>query len=308
MTIPTDLVDQLGEVLGATDRWRMSRVGGHAYASTFPMVVVTVELDGSLRELLVKCSAGLSHDAFGHRGGVRREAEAYRNLLQRCPLSLPSYYGCHLDDERGEACLVIEFLPEAHRLHASVDPAAMPAAARWIGAFHRWAEQLDDLGLWPYDTPYYLGWFQRTRQYVTAAFGRSPWLDHLCHRVSRDGLELFAAVGTAIHGEYYPKNILVSSALVYPVDWESAAIAPGQVDLASLVQGWPIGVIEACQAAYVDARWDGRAPAGHERLTAEADLYLLARWLGDQPAWTADEQGRQRVGLLKAGAAQLGLI
>ena len=73
--------------------------------------------------------------------------------------------------------------------------------------------------------------------------------------------ELTSAPQTIIHGEYYPKNILVREGEIFPVDWESAAVAAGEIDLASLTEGWPEEDKRVCQAEYCAARWPNGAPA-----------------------------------------------
>ena len=69
--------------------------------------------------------------------------------------------------------------------------------------------------------------------------------------------------------------------VIYPVDWESAAIAAGEIDLASLTDRWPSSIIEQCELEYQHARWPQGAPVEFERRLTTARLYLHFRWLGE---------------------------
>jgi len=91
------------------------------------------------------------------------------------------------------------------------------------------------------------------------------------------------------------------------VDWQSAAIGPGVIDLASLIEAWPQDLVRESRDVYArawsleddDARFDDELAA--------ARLYWSMRWLG------ADE-GHATVGrhigyldVLQDTAHQLGL-
>jgi hypothetical protein len=76
-------------------------------------------------------------------------------------------------------------------------------------------------------------------------------------------------------------NILTSERGIHPVDWESAAIGAGEIDLASLTMGWPAAQAAECTGAYVANRFHGRAPANFAARLDAARLYLCLRMLGD---------------------------
>src|SRR5581483_12485538 len=100
-------------------------------------------------------------------------------------------------------------------------------------------------------------------------------LERLCARYAELLPDLLAAPATVVHGEYGPKNILIRGAEVYPVDWESAAVGPGEVDLAALVHRWGERSTRVAARAYVATRWPDGAPPGHERAFDAAKLYWL---------------------------------
>jgi thiamine kinase-like enzyme len=91
--------------------------------------------------------------------------------------------------------------------------------------------------------------------------------------------EYFQDPETVAHTEYYPNNILVVDGEIHPVDWESAAVAPGELDLASLLDGWPPEVADRCTAIYQDSRWSGACPDQHGPRLKAARAYLHCRWL-----------------------------
>jgi aminoglycoside phosphotransferase (APT) family kinase protein len=95
---------------------------------------------------------------------------------------------------------------------------------------------------------------------------------------------------TVIHGELYPHNVLLTSDGVYPVDWETAAAAPGEIDVAALTEGWPEGLVTDFELEYRRARWGVAPPSDSRQAVDVARLYWLFRWLGDRPEWTGQRQ------------------
>ena len=76
-----------------------------------------------------------------------------------------------------------------------------------------------------------------------------------------------------------------------PIDWESAALAAGEIDLASLTWGWDDDLASLCEQEYCLARWpDGTPDDFALRLTA-ARVFLHLRWLGDAEKRTGWKRG-----------------
>ena len=119
---------------------------------------------------------------------------------------------------------------------------------------------------------------------------------------------LLTAPRTLIHGEYTPHNVLFRDGSIYPVDWESAAIAAGAIDLAGLTDRWPADVVRACEFEYERARWPDGAPAQFNQELAAARLYWQSRWLGQRPDWTTDEECLWRFDELRSAAETMGLV
>ena len=111
-----------------------------------------------------------------------------------------------------------------------------------------------------------------------------PWLPELCERCQRR-LPALLPPATIIHGGYQADNILVHGGRNVPIDWESAALAAGEIDLASLTWGWDDDLVALCEQEYCLARWpDGTPDDFALRLTA-ARVFLHLRRLGE-----ADEE------------------
>jgi hypothetical protein len=282
---------------------------------TFPKEVVTCRLaDG--RELRLFCKYGSeesSHNSHGHRGGVAYEAEVYRRVLQRCPSTTPRFYGTYTRRAVPETWLVLAYLDKGVRAARTTDSGAMTLAARWIGEFHAVQERClcraAEPSLLAYDADYYLGWARRTDRFAGERHREYGWLAPLCARFGEAVELLREAAPTVIHGEYYPaKNILYSAGAIYPIDWESAAVAAGEIDLATLTEGWGPKASRECAAQYRRSRWPNGGPADFERRLAAARLYLAFRWLGEEPAETIDESNRWRFDDLRAAGEHLGLI
>jgi Phosphotransferase enzyme family len=279
---------------------------------TFPTEIVTCQRDdGATVQVLCKYTAGHSHDAHGHRGGVAYEATVYRHVLQPLAVSTPTLYGVHTDRRTGETWLILEYVNASLRLEHAPAPAGVIMAARWVGQFHAANEARLSSTPMPflntYNPAYYQGWARRTSRFGGPVLQRFPWLTTLCERYGVANTLLLAPPVTIIHGEYYPKNVLYRDGIIYPVDWESAAIAAGEIDLACLTDGWPAETVRACELAYQQARWPHGSPAAFTQRLAAARLYMHFRWLGDRPEWTTRKQS-WRFEHLRSAGEQLGLI
>ncbi len=259
-------------------------------ASTYPSEVVECQLGGDELKLYCKYTAGLRYDSYGHRGGVPYEAEVYRSALQNSGFSIPKFYGAYKDPATGDTCLILEYLEDTLRLAKGPQPESLLRAAQWIGRFHAANEKRASTAAFSflnrYDIAYFHGWVRRTSLFADGLDRDVSWLGPLCNRLEEFAALLLSPGASIIHGEFYPHNILLKGDLVYPIDWESAAIAAGEIDLVTLTEAWPPEITRPCEVEYQQARWPGGAPPDFNRRLAAARLYLSFRWLGDQPEWT----------------------
>ncbi len=238
------------------------------YATTFPCEIVTCRIGREKpRRLFCKYTAGVDYIGHGHRGGVGHEIATYRHILAYANKFRPRFYGGYTDSETGQHWLFLEYLDGSLRVGKLNDPVAMARTARWIAQFHVTSQRLlsnERLRfLKRYDKEYYLGWISRTVD--------------------------FPAI---IHGEYYQHNILFHQGRVCPIDWESAAVGEGLIDLACLTDGWESKIADVCTATYVRTRWPKGAPTQFQRVFQAARLYMTARWLGDDPDVTRSAGAR----------------
>ena len=311
------LTAALGAVLGAETADGPIEIVNrrpNEYASSFPSEVVTCRLrDGHELRVLVKLQGGQSHRAHGHRGDVAYEAIVYRQVLHPLTCSAPRWHGSYVDPTTGEHWLVIEYVDGAVRIaDAEHSAVAMRLAARWSARFHAANEDRVATAslafLNTYDADYYEQWAQRTATLAEGLHHRYPWLAPLCHRFGRFVEPLLGAT-TVIHGEYAPKNTLLLGERVCPVDWESAAIAAGEIDLASLTDGsWPPEMVKECTLEYHRTRWPAGAPSDFAVRLELARLYWNYRWLGERRDWTTDARGAKRLRNLRIVAERLELI
>jgi aminoglycoside phosphotransferase (APT) family kinase protein len=158
-----------------------------------------------------------------------------------------------------------------------------------------------------YDAEYYLGWARRALRFAAKLSDSLPWLPALCARFEDLIPHLLASPATVIHGEFYPQNVLVHAGSPHPVDWESAAVAAGEIDLASLTDRWPKDTRSACERAYRQARWPSGTPAHFLKALEVARIYIQLRWLGD---WgeVSEKNCHWRFDQLRAYGQRMGLI
>ena len=261
------------------------------YSTTFPCEVVTCQKPGDhTTELFCKYSAGVDYTGFGHRGGLAYELAIYRDVLNPIGARVPKFYGGHVDPGSGEAWLALEHLSGALGVGKMHRAGAMTSAASWIGKFHRSTEgHASTTGqhqIKTYALSYYLGWVERTLQAAASFPKRLPWLEALCAQAEQLFAPLCDGPQCIIHGEYYPHNVLYHQGRVLPVDWESAVIAAGEIDLASLTENWPAATVRRCTAAYIAERWPTGVPDAFARRLLAARLYFCFRWLGDYGDWS----------------------
>lgn len=284
------------------------------YASSFPSEIVRCRAsDGRELTVLCKYGAGRDHASYGHRGNVAYEAAVYRRVLHPLGSSAPAWFGSFVVADTGDCCLVVEYIDDAVRVEHTADgPSTLPNVARWIAGFHAGNEsRAADPSLAflaRHDVEYCRQWARRAAQLTVSVRDAFPWLSTACQRFERAADALLAAP-TIIHGEYTPKNILMQGTRVCPVDWESAAVAPGEIDLAGLIDGrWPEALVDESTRAYAQARWPAGAPAAFAARLDLARMYWNFRWLGERPDWATSERGLRRIENVRQLAERLELL
>lgn len=285
------------------------------YTSSFPSEIVTLDLPGGDQIRLLCKYSGHLYDDVGRcmKGGLAYEAGVYRNILQPVKASAPRFYGTCTGGPNGMDWMVLELMEGGIRMDQSPDLTIHVRVSEWVARFHNAGqERLATLGrpdLYRYRADYYREWARRTVRFaVPALHQRHPWLIELCRRFEALAEELETVGPVIVHGEFYPCNILIQNGRVRPVDWESCAVAPGEIDLATLSDGWPLEKVSEMEEIYRQTRWVSSGSPAHTALLDLARCYVHFRWLGNRPEWTLDEQRAWRYEDLKGLGERLNLI
>ena len=285
------------------------------WRSTYPseVVVCRSEVLGDHPILCKYEVAGAIRAAYGHRRGPGYEALVYGRLLRQLDLPSPAFHGAYTPPGGNETWLFIAYLGEGAGVDEADSPeSAMELAAAWLGAFHaageRWLSESGSSFLAVYDPDYYTQWIRRTADFAGAWHDRLPWLAPLCKAAESCVAAFFDDLPVVIHGEFTPSNVLIRDGRIQPVDWESAAVAMGEIDLVSLIEKWPSPVAERCRTAYEKARWPAGTPEAFARRTALSWLYWHFRWLGERKDWLEQSGTADRFDHLREVGKSLGLV
>lgn len=258
------------------------------YCTSHRIDEVDVELEGGNRlELVAKDVSvdGLSEEARRSRpafqGDPLREIAVYREVLSPEGLDAPAFYGV-----LAGSWLLVERV-RGVELWQVGDLAVWQEVARRTAAMHaRMAPKAEEVAgrarLLRYEEGFFRLWAHRARAFVAEV---TPVVERYEPVVER----LAALPRTFVHGELYPSNVLVdqrgSSVRVAPVDWETAGLGPGLLDLAALSAGWAEGERRALARAYREAL----EAEDEEVLLADLDrcrLHLALRSLGWSRDWS----------------------
>ncbi len=264
------------------------------HSSTFPAEIIECRIpSGACVKLLCKYLSDCEHNCFGHRGGIEYEGRVYDEVLRNIPLSTAKYYGSCKDTENNEVWLVIEYLEGCISIKDSkeLDPAAkldlFAKAATWIGNLHRLQESNAPSFIKKYNASYYNLWVEAIHSDGQRLKKHFLWLQNVCDYFQKNLYLLTDSTQTLIHGEFYPGNVLFKNNLIYPIDWESAAYGPGEIDLATLIHGWDetrmkIAIENYCSSRWLDANFSKKE---FEQRLLHARIYSYLRWIGEWPSY-----------------------
>ncbi len=291
---------------------RMLRRRPNRHSSRSPSEIITCRLaDGQVHEFLCKYSKGAERTAVGTPWGPAYEAEVYRLLAGRPGLPV-AFRGFWSGGHEDRSVLFLDFVADSVRLGDAPHPESVRRAAAWLGRFHRvWdghAHVSSPNSINRHDLDYYMAWVRRVESLAKDGDGLG-WIAEMATNAHRAFLPLLdASDPTMIHGEFYPENILVQKGTIWPVDWEWAAIGPGEIDLISLVENWSPEIADLCRAEYVTSRWSGGAPPTFDVRLRAAEFYVQCRSLGGPSSRVLRWTGTGRTARLKALAMELGLL
>ena len=285
------------------------------YHSSFAIEEITVLFAGGKRlPLILK---NLSPDAlleyarqirphFSYRSD--REIVVYRDILAGAGLGTPMCYGALHDAERRRYWLLLEKVA-GYPLAKTGEFAAWCEAARWLADLHcRFADVADhqDIAakLLEYNEDFFHAWIDRAELFCSLrarTAGSRPPIRRLADQCRRAVRKICDLPQTFIHGEFYASNILIGRCgdrtRICPIDWETAAIGPGLLDVAALVAGqWTADERTELALAYFDALRRPMNPYSNYDDFAQAlrccRLFLAIKWLGWSSDWQAPDEHR----------------
>ena len=254
------------------------------YSSTSPAQIIHCRLNNH-ESVYLFCKYAGNHTqfSFGHRGGVDYENGIYKSILRNAALSSPIYYGFWNSGKQSKSCLVIGYLKNGTLLKDSRDPEDFGKAAAWIGQFHKMHEAKQQPSIKVYDRSYYLIWLKGMENLLHTLKRKYSWLPSVCYYFMENLYLLTDGPQTIIHGEYYTKNIMVQKGSIYPIDWESTAIGPGETDLVSMIEDWDEKRRSIAVKNYIQARWDNGHfnKAEFEKKILLVRIYFFLRWTAE---------------------------
>ena len=268
--------------------------------------------DGHRERLLCKFAHGRELTPPTPHYGLAHEARVYADVLRDCPLDTPHVHGGFTDHETGDFVLVMRFYPGAVPAGKSTDPAAVDTLIRWLAAFHAWAEPRLDDPRWSfldrYGSELYAMWLERTCEHAAPFAAEFPWLGRMADAYRERIPLLAAAPPTVIHGEFTTRNALWNDGRILPIDWETAAIGPAEVDVAVFTYDWHPENIVAMEDIYMQARWGGAPPDGYQERMLAARLYAAFHWLFGTPGGCGPERVRDHLKALHDEAVRWGIV
>jgi hypothetical protein len=283
----------------------------YEYRSSFVIEeVIAVLTDGSSLPLILKDVSpdALLRDARKLRPRAEyhpaREVIVYRDLLAKAELGTAACYAAIEDRAAGRFLLLLEKVSETD-LARTGEFTHWAATARWLGTAHArfvsFAQDRSALAvLARYDARCFQAWIERAEQALQApqlAEGRAvakweiTWLLEVCRRAA---YVVSGLPRTIAHGEFYASNVLVqphaASVRICPVDWETAGVGSGLIDLAALIAGqWSDEQKRQLTAAYFAAAPPAITSLTHisqESALACCQLLMAMKWAG----WSSDWQ------------------
>jgi hypothetical protein len=268
--------------------------------------------DGHGERLLCKFAHGRELTPPTPHLGLDHEARVYADVLADCPLDLPLVHGSFTDDETGAVVLVMRFYPAAMPAAKSTDPAAVDALIHWLAAFHTWAASRCGDPRWAflprYGAALYAVWLERTCDLAAPFAAECPWLGRVADAYRERIPLLVSAPATVIHGEFTTRNALWDDGRILPIDWETAAVGPAEVDLAVFTYDWDPDDIAALERTYVEARWGGRPPEAFAETLLAARLYAAFHWLFGTPGECKPDRVRDHLQALRDEAIRWGIV
>jgi thiamine kinase-like enzyme len=286
---------------------RLSR-GFYDYHSSFAIETLAVEFtDGTEISLIFK---NLSRRALLEEARrVRpeevyrpeREIIVYRDILNTAGLGTATCFGSLIDEEADRYWLLLEKVV-ANELYTIGDLSVWRQVARWLARMHSQFSELSPIrrssqALLNYDAHFFDACMERAEAQIKRRAAQSKINPARVNNIWAQYRKVVSRIcnlpRTLIHGEFYPSNILVSRQnadyRICAVDWETAGIGAGLLDLAALISGkWTEPQRQDLARAYFEGLIREEKLNDFDQFTSDllsCRLHVAVAWLGWTPDW-----------------------
>jgi hypothetical protein len=314
----TFVEDSLSRFLGhPTQLIRLDRKLHSCHSSFAIEQLGAIFSDGTHLELIFKDISpdGMLQQAKQVRpliaGTASREIYVYREILAEAALGTAVCYSTATYTGRQSNWLLLEEV-DGQELYQIGDFGRWQDVSRWLARMHgHLAEdtvnKCDVALLEEYDESYWIGWIDRalgvlahreSTRHDAIQQVRLPWLETHCRQAASRVGRLPA---TVVHGEFYASNVLIQRSnddmRICPIDWETAGIGTGAIDVAALTSGrWSEAQKQDLAMAYFDAlQQDQSAWADFGDFLAAVNncrLLLAMKWIGWCTDWEPPAEHR----------------
>lgn len=309
----------LAETLGV-DRAEIIARDHASYASSNAAEIVALDV-GRKEPIRIYCKYEYKDrvPSFGHRGGVKCEALVYEHIVSRSGLPAAQYYGSYLDPRSDLAWFFIEYLDGAIRVSeapitklddGSWEATPLLATVEWIAQFHAAFDPDRVASEFPFvpthGTDYYCRWIRRAADFTADMVDEHSWLPEIFDPAYSMLSSLADRPKTLIHGEFTVHNVLYRDGIAIPVDWESAALGPWEIDFISITEGWDAETVDECWKRYSSIRWADQIEEEVGYHLDVARMYFHFRWLGNRRDKVKSEKMKWRFEDLRETAKRMG--
>jgi hypothetical protein len=287
---------------------RRLRRSFYDYHSSFAIEAVDAELsDGTELSLIFKnlSPRALLEEARRVRPNEsyrpEREIIVYRDILNTAGLGTATCFGSLIDQDADRYWLLLEKVA-AVELYTIGDLSVWRQVARWLASMHSQFSKSSHIRqprqtLLNYDAHFFDACLERAEAQITRRAAECKInparMSNIWTQYRKAASRICSLPKTLIHGEFYASNILVSGQdadyRICAVDWETAGIGAGLLDLAALVSGkWTEWQRQDLARAYFEELDRPQKLNNFEQFASEllsCRLHIAVAWLGWTPDW-----------------------
>ena len=255
-------------------------------SSSHPSEIVTCEDDSKKKyQLFLKYELKSFVDISKHKQDLFYEDSIYRYALSQMEISTPNYFGSYSFQGEELLLMVLDYIPGIIEFSKSTDPDSIYKATHWLADFHNQSNILylnrDLTFIKKLDLDYFQYWSSTAKDIIEQSnFGKDyKWLLELIDIYDSECDQLLISDFVMIHGEFYPQNVMTKNDKFFPIDWQTAAIGPAEIDLAALTDNWPQNVKDKCIQEYLSFSGSTENYMQVKNKVKLARIYLGLLWL-----------------------------